>query len=192
MANDIKEKQENLLSLINELVKREAQIRAEFQIGDKFKFIRERLLSLQIQVEENLKCVTAEVEKQTSQVAEGEALVFVYLYNANGLIFNSWQKMLSPAVLYEYSVNRPIYQERAHIEAFIRNKPNRAQHAYLVMVVKSQEILPAKEDAVSADSNGNPLIKIQEGSLRIEKLVAFIHNEHEYTIGPDGALVRKI
>lgn len=192
MSNDLKEQQENLLSLVRELVERDKGLRDKYQIGDKFKFVRDRLTVMQSQVEENLKTINTEIEEQTSTLAEDELLVFVYLYNAQGLVFKTWLKMLSPAVFYEYSVNRPIYSDKTHIDSFTRNKPNRAQHAYLSIAVKKDDILPPKDDAIVKDANGNPLLKIKEGSLRIEKLFAFTHNEHDYEMSPEGELVRKI
>src|SRR3990167_9684781 len=103
-------------------------------------------------------------------------LVYVYLFNAHGLNFSSWQKMLSPSVFYEYSVNRPIYGEKAHVEAVIRNKTNKAQHGYLTIAVK-KELISSES---SKDALGNPLIKVKEGGLKIERLICFFHHNHEY------------
>jgi hypothetical protein len=100
--------------------------------------------------------------------------------------------MLAPSVFYEYSVNRPIYADKASVEAFVRSRPNKVQHGYLTVAIKKQDILPPSPGLEpQKDQVGNPLIKIREGSLLFKKMIAFIHQGHEYTLDEAGHMVRK-
>jgi CRISPR/Cas system-associated exonuclease Cas4 (RecB family) len=187
MPKDSKELKEKLMQIVNAAVDKDNGLRAELKIGDKFRFIRERLLALQKNIDDTLKTIKTEVQENKSTLAEDEALVYVYLFNAHGIDLKSWIKMLHPSVYYEYSVNRPIYGEKSHIEAVIRNKTSRVQHGYLTVAVKKDLIL-RKGDEGFKDNLGNPLLKIKEGSLRPERLMSLTHNDHEYVLNEDGAL----
>ena len=55
-----KEDKEKLLKLVKDAIKQDESLREQFQIGDKFRFIRDRLHALLTRVEENF--VTAEEE----------------------------------------------------------------------------------------------------------------------------------
>lgn len=185
-----KSNQENLqqiLEIAKEAAQADEQLRTEHKIGDKFKFVRDRLHSVVKHVEDAMVSQQVEKEKAPDAVQPDEVLVYVYLFNVHGLNFATWQKMISPSVFYEYSVNRPIYSDKAHVEAFIRNKSNKHQHGYLVVAVKKELLL----GAAGQDAIGNPLIKIREGALKIERLIVFHHHHHEYVVDSEGEVVRK-
>jgi hypothetical protein len=186
--NDLKEK---LMTLIREAVAGDKKLREEYQMGDKFRFIADRLAALSMRVEENIAALQKKAEKITGEtLVEDETLVYVYLYNTHGLSLQSWLKMLNPSVFYEYSVNRPVYAEKKDIEAYIRTKVNKTHHGYLTVIVKKTEILPAGAE-LQKDTLGNPLIKVREGSLKAEKLISFSHNGHDYRLTESGELVKK-
>lgn len=187
MAKDSKELKEKLLRLINEAVNQDSKLRADLKIGDKFKFIRDRLLALQQHVAETMQTIKVETEENKDALAEDEQLVYVYLFNAHGIDLQSWVKMVHPSVYYEHSVNRPIYSEKSHIEAVIRNKTNRIQHGYLTIVIKKNFILK-KGDEAAKDNLGHPLLKIKEGSLKPERLISLTHNGHTYVVNETGGL----
>lgn len=186
MAKDSKELKEKLMRLINEAVNQDSTLRADLKIGDKFRFIRERLHTLKKHVEETLQTIKVEVEENKDELAADEQLVYVYLFNAHGIDLQSWVKMVHPSVYYEHSVNRPIYSEKSHIEAVIRNKANRIQHGYLTIAIKKNFIIHKGEPA--KDNIGNPLLKIKEGSLRPERLISLTHNGHTYVVNENGGL----
>jgi len=187
MANDEKDHKE-LLKLIQDAVKQDQELREKFGIGDKFRFIRDRLHALQSSMEESLRAIEQEEASHTNVVADDETVVYVYLYNAQGMIMQTWQKMVAASVFYEYSINRPIYSDKANIESFIRSKQNRQQHAYLAIAVKKHNIL-ANENI--KDPLGHPLVKVKEGSLMFNRLINFHHNNHDYTLDSAGILVKK-
>ncbi len=188
MANDNKDQKE-LLKLIQDAIKQDQELREKFEIGEKFRFIRYRLQALQSSLEDSLRALQQEEDKQTNVVSEDEVLVYVYLYNAQGVILQTWQKMVSPSVFYEYSINRPIYSDKANIESFIRSKPNRQQHAYLTIAVKKSNILPSDH---TQDPLGHPLIRVKEGGLVFNRLIDFHHNGNDYTVDASGALIKKV
>ena len=187
MSKEIEQK-EKLLELVRDAVAHDKNLREEFLIGDRFRFIRDRLEALLARVEENLTALRKQEEERKDEISENEMMVYVYLYNAQGLVFQSWQKMLNPSVFYEHSVNRPIYSDKSHIEAYIRSRPSKAQHGYITVVVNKADA-PLTETA--KDVIGNPLIKVKEGSLNLTRLISFTHNGNDYVLDEDGTLITK-
>jgi hypothetical protein len=187
-----KEQNEKLLKLLKEAVQHEATLRNQYQMGEKFRFIRDRLQALMLQVESQI----SELEKKTEQkkdiIADNEMVVYVHLFNAQGILLQTWLKMLNASVFYDHSVNRPIYIDKAHIEEFIRSKANKVQHAYLAVAVPKQARMSAEGDESLKDTMGHPLIKIKEGSLQINRLLSFTHNNHDYVLTENGSLTKKL
>jgi len=190
MPKENKEQIEALLRLIEDALGCDKALREKYKIGQKFRFIQDRLTELQRCIQEKLtELRLASGEKNQDELSEDEILICVYLYNSQGLVLKTWQNMLNPAVFYEYSVNRPIYAEKDQVEGFIRRKPNKVQHAYLTVAIKKVDMLVSNEKVV--DSVGHPVIKVREGSLRFEKLISFTHNEIDYVVGESGELIKK-
>lgn len=190
MSNGDKELKEKIQKLVLDAVQLDKELRDQYKMGDKFRFIRDRLEALRLHVEEELKALQKTIESKTDTLAEDEVLVYVYIFNSQGIVFQTWQKMVSPSVFYEYSVNRPVYTNQAHVETFIRSKANKAQHGYISIAIKKSDIILAPAETTK-DSIGNPLIKIKEGSLLFNKMFSFFHQEHEYKINAAGQLVKK-
>ena len=186
----IQDQKAKLLQLIQKAIEQDNSLREKYQIGDKFRFIRDRLSALKSRVEEGLAEVAKDSGPKTVAVGEDETLVYVYLYNAQGTTFSTWNKMVHPSVLYEYSVNRPIYLDKGQIDAAIRAKSERQQHGYLTMVVKKTDILPDVGEGAK-DPYGAPLVKVREGALQFKCLISFTHNLHEYILKESGEIVRK-
>lgn len=187
MTNNSNDKMQQLiLSIIEE----DKALREKYQIGDKFRFVRDRLATLQHKIEENLAVSAQKEEKKTDVLAEDEQLVYVYIFNSQGLSASTWQKMLHPSVFYEYSVNRPVYHDKAHVESFIRSKPSKVQHGYLTIAIKKSDVL-STEATHGKDNLGHPLLKIREGSLDFNRLHSFRYNDEDYAVKPDGQMVKK-
>src|SRR5262249_5598798 len=108
------EQREKLLQLLKDAVQRDKNLRDKYGVGEKFRFIRDRLHALLSRIEENIKGLEKKEEKKKDEISEDEIIVYVYLYNAQGMTFSTWQKMLSTSVFYEYSVNRPLYLNKAN------------------------------------------------------------------------------
>ena len=180
-----------LIGLIQEAIQRDEQLRQTHQIGEKFRFVRDRLQAVLETVQKET--VTHEKKIKPAQeikAEEDEALVYVHLYNAQGLVVRTWQSMITPKAFFDFSVNRPIYEKKNHVEDFIRSKTKKEQHGYLTVAMKKDRILPIHEEGIK-DPLGNPLIKIKEGSLRFERTAAFVHNGIMYQFNEEGELIKK-
>lgn len=191
MSNKHHEQKEKLRQLMQDMLAQDKMLRDKHQIGEKFRFVRDRLNALAARIEEALGPLEEENKETNDVLSEEDIIVYIYLYNAQGLVLKTWQKMLNPAVFYEYSVNRPIYTDKTHVDAFIRSKPNKVQHGYLAVVIKKQDILNGEGLEGAKDAIGNPLVKVKEGSLRFDRLLSFTQNGNEYTVKQDGEFEKK-
>lgn len=190
--SDKSESREKLLSILRDALKQDADLRTQLQMGDKFRFVRDKLQALLTSVEEELTILKAETEQPEVVVSEDDVNVYIYLFNSQGLDMQSWRKMVSPDVFYEYSVNRPIYSDKEHIDKFIATKPTRTQHGYLAVSIKKDMILPVDDkNKETKDAIGNVLIRVKEGALKINRVVAFVHNNIEYNVSPEGDIAKK-
>ncbi len=186
--HDIDEKLK-LIEIVRDAIKQDNDLREKYKIADKFRFVRDKLQSILDMLEQSVPVSMLEGKKAGAKIAADEVFIYVYLYNAQGLQFRTWQNLVTPKVFYEYSVNRPIYSEKNHIESLLRTKTNKAQHAYLTVAVQQSAIIKSLDENSAKDIAGNPVIKVKEGSLRFEKLVAFTHLDHEYILNEMGELV---
>ncbi len=182
--------QKKILELVRLLAQRDEELRSKYQIGDKFRFVRDRVKDLLDRLEHHLKTKQFEEEKIIISAGPDEELLYVYLFNAHGMNIKSWKNMLLPKVFLEYSVNRPIYTEKKFIEMLLRSKNNIFQHAYFTIAVKRKDIIHSSVES-SKDILGNPVVKVKEGSLRFDKLISFTHNKLEYEVTLEGELVKK-
>ncbi|MCD6040131.1 MAG: hypothetical protein K0S27_1531 [Gammaproteobacteria bacterium] len=180
-----------MFRLIQATLARDDELRNKYDMSTKFRFVRERLEAIVQQLEKEISVVTKEEDQgiEKSGVGEEEVIVYVYLFNAHGLVLSNWQKLLTPQVFYEYSVNRPIYMEESHVQLLVDSKSNKAQHAYLAVAIKKIYIIPS--ESVAKDSLGSPLIKIKEGSLSVDRLLGFNYQKQEYILNDKGELVKK-
>jgi len=184
-----REQQTKLIALVQETIHKDEELRTQYHIGEKFRFIRDRLHALLDTLEKNLQESFPEEKKSVHlEASADEVMVHVYLYNAQGLQLRSWQGMVNPKFFYDYGVNRPVYGERNHIEAMIRSKSNKLQHAYLTFTVKRDDVVVSTD---MRDSLGNPLIKLKENKLLPEKLMSFHHNDKNYILNSEGELILK-
>lgn len=190
MSTDLeRQEKQKLTELVRKAVELDNKLREEFQVGDKFRFVRDRLHALLEQLEKHLEATEVVAKVAGGTLEEDEVVVYVYLFNTQGLVLNSWLNMLTPKLFYEYSVNRPAYTEKNYIEALIRSKTNKNQHAYLSVAAKKKDIQISETE--KKDIIGNPIVKIREGGLQFDRLVAFTHMEFDYTLNEEGQLVKK-
>jgi hypothetical protein len=188
MSNDDREQKLKLIELIRDATKHDEELRKKYDIGDRFKFVRDRLHALLDQLEKHAKATEPAKPKEAGGgLSEGEAIIFIYLYNAQGILVSSWQKMLTPKLLYEYGINRPLYANYAEIDLLIRNKANKVQHGYLAVIVKKDLIVPTG----AKDAFDSPIIRVKEGALSFDRIVSFTHNDINYSLDAEGNLVKK-
>ena len=185
MTNATDQQKTLLRKIMQQALQQDAELRQKLGMGEKFKFIPERLANLAQQLEQQLADIVTDTAAITEPNAD-ETIVYVHLFNTQGAILNHWQQMLKADLFYDYSVNRPIYHDKAAIETFIRQKPNPQQHAYLAVIINKNQIIT--QAITSKDPLGQDLIKIKEGSLKLNRLVSFVHNHHQYNISEFGEL----
>lgn len=192
MLKELSQKEEGMESagIIQEALTRDEQLREKYQMGEKFRFIRDRLLKAKECLGDVSAAAVETKQGQTIKIEEDEMLVYVHLYNAQGMSIRTWQSLITAKALFDFSVNRSIYREKQHIDSFIQAKTNKVQHGYLTIVVKKSCIHSTPESELK-DAMGNMLAKIKEGSLRYEKLVSFTHNNQDYVTNEKGELVKK-
>lgn len=192
MTNDDQKDQDlKILEMVREVVKYDEELRKQHNVGDKFRFVRDRLHVLLAHLEQQhaaAQLSTQPVKKQ--EATSDDTTVYVYLYNAHGINLKTWQNFLMPKLFYEYSVNRPIYAERNQIEELLRTKSNKVQHAYLAVTIKQADLLQTNGNAMK-DAVGNTLIRVKEGALRFDQMLSFTHNGNEYTVNEKGELIKK-
>ena len=178
MSTDEKEHEKKLVELIRDTVERDILLRKKYDIVDKFRFVRDRLNSLLEQLETHVETVrTTEEKKATPAKSDDEIFAYVYLYNSQGLTLQTWINMLTPKLFYEYSVNRPIYLDKYHIESLIKSKANRVQHAFLTVAIKQNDLI--NNENAPKDAMGNTVMKVREGSLKFERFIAMTHNDQD-------------
>ena len=173
-----------VLELIQKTIEQEIALREKYEVGDKFRFVRERLKQIQTQLESELHIVQKEEKSPHKKLEPGEVPVYVYLYNAKGLQLSTWINLLTPKVFYEYSINRPIYTELSYIHALLKTKTNKQQHAYLTVAMKPEDILPSTQK----DMNDNPIVKVRENSLRFDRFISFTHMGQSYFLTQENEL----
>lgn len=187
MHRSEQEKKQRLMQLVRDAIAKDQALRDQYGIGDKFRFIREKLKALLTFVDAEMAIMQLE-ERKELVVHEDEQVIYVYLFNSMGVSLSSWRKMVHASVFYEYSINRPLYLQKSQIDSLIRGRSNRLQHAYLSVIVKKSDVL---ENQASKDSAGNSLVKVREGSLQRSKLLSFTHGDHVYMVTDEGDFVRK-
>lgn len=179
---DDKEKAREFYQAVEELVKQERVLRETLGIGERYKAVASRIDALFKYMHQvvNLPQQEEAPKRASPALSENERYVFVYLFNAKGKVLARWEAMLSPRSLFEYSVNRPIYSERKHVETYIRSRSDSEEHAFLMMKVAQSDVLQDADSAEKRDSLGAPLLKLKEGALKEQGLVYFFHNSGCY------------
>ena len=190
MANE-DDQHTKFIQVIRDLVKQDNELREKYSVGEKFRFVKERLVGLLTHLEKNQSIAKTEEMKKNVEITADDVVVFVYLFNSQGNLLKNWGSMLTSKVFYEHSVNRPIYTDKSQIEMLVRSKPNKLHHAYISVSVKRSDILTSPANVGLKDVQGNPLIKVKEGSLLFNRMVAFTHNDTDYSVEESGDIVRK-
>lgn len=171
---------QDLLKDVEELIAKEKEYREKNKIGDRFQAIPRQLQEIKQYIEENSQELNSndEAVSQEGVYDQQKTVVYIYLYNAHGKQISRWSNMLSPHQLQEYSVNRPVYQNKADVEAMIKTKSNIEEHAYLTVEVSKAAIEaynPPRKDAL-----GHELLRLKDRSLSINNLKSLTHKHHAY------------
>lgn len=176
MPSNEHEKQ-HLLQIVRNAVAHDKELREKFGVGEKFRFIKDRLQSLLDEIEKHVNVEKEDKDRQSRKISADEMPVYVYLYNAQGVVLNTWANLLTPKLFYEYGINRPIYAEKKYVETIIRNKSNPVQHAYLTIIIRKDAVLASEPQF---DALQQPFLKLKEGALIFENLLSFTHGLQDY------------
>jgi hypothetical protein len=186
--------QAKLIQAIRDLIKREAEIREECGVGENLRVVRNTLNALLKNLEDHTDLIIVSDEPANPaggadiKVGEKQALVYLYLFNAKGLQLAPWGTMLAERLLYEYSVNRPVYAEKKQVTAFIGSKPHPGRHAFLTFKIAEDCIVSGSKS--NSDSIGQPLLNLKEGAFCFDNLVEFTLQGRNYAY-TKGRLVLK-
>lgn len=176
---------EKIIGLVRSAIDYDKELRQQYKIDDKFRFVKEQLAQLLEELESQFKSTEVIIEKPKETAAD-EITIYIYLFNVHGMNVRSWINMLSQKQFNEYVFNRPIYTDKKSIETLIRSKANKVQHAYLTLALKNEHLI--KSDNAPLDSLGNSLAKVKEGSLRFENFISLTHNDITYRLNEEGEL----
>lgn len=185
---------DKVLALLCALVEEEKQLRAKYEIGVRFNVVRTQLQSVLDAFEKEREEEVNEKAQQAlpeNEYTADETLVYVYLFNAQGDVLKSWQKLLSPGAMFEHSVNRPIYSVLSSVEAMLREKPNAENHAYIVVAIKKSDILESDSETTLKDQYGHPLLRLRQGALKTEDIKSFVHLHDDFQVSSEGVILER-
>lgn len=105
--------------------------------------------------------------------------VYISLYQFQGNNLSIWQNMLK--ALPKYSINRPIYNNEENARKFIRSKPDIHRHAYVIVAIKKDSIMPINSQL--KDNFDSQLLTLKEDAIQTENILAFVHaNKRIYAL----------
>lgn len=172
-----------LTECAQEIVKIEEHLRKDNHIGARYSVIASQVKNT-ITAIEALQAVetTSTEEAANSELNPDQQYIYLHLFNTLGGKLVSWQQMLNPKSMIDHSVNRPIYNEAAHVEELIRAKSDNDLHAYLKIIVDREAILMSAQQSVLKDNLGHPLLRLKHGAIKMENIVSFHHKGKIYQL----------
>lgn len=185
---------EKLKVLLEEALERDKALREQFKAGDKLDIVPKKLQSILSEVENNLvkiTAITSQKIKRRDAIAEDDVIVYVYLFNGNGVELSSWHSMFTKDALFAYSVNRPIYLKKEHIDNLLQSRLPLENNAALAVAVKKTDVIVQEEAAFALDPLEQPLIRVREGAFSRNKIQYFQHNRQQYRVDERGKLIVK-
>ena len=124
-----------------------------------------------------------------SVLQEDEKLLFISLFQSQGLDLRKWEAQLNS--IDRYLLGRPIYFEEADVARAIRIKAIQTAEAYCSMVIKKAWILNDLLRPPRLDRNGRPLVNVKPGQIRSEYIREFVHQGDRYYFVNGKLLLRE-
>jgi intracellular multiplication protein IcmQ len=118
---------------------------------------------------------------------ENEVEVYVSLFQSDGYNINKWAMQLRS--LDRYVIGRPVYQNENDVESRIRLRNAGVNEAYVVVVVKKNDIQSDRFAAAIKDQFNHPLLTLKETALKSGRIIAFVHQKIRYHF-VDGQLLK--
>lgn len=109
---------------------------------------------------------------------QGYQKVYISLYQADGERIESWAMAIKS--LAEHCVGRPVYRHVEHVQQLLRVKHSRSE-GYVVIWVRDLDILPPNAGLRACDRFGNELLNLRAGSIQIENIIEFVHDDKVYS-----------
>lgn len=157
------------------------------------KAIGQRLVRLRSGFKQKMDEVYGGGQTTTSNLAnrialrQGQHLVYVSLYSADGGNLNTWERIVYN--LSSQGITRPIYSGEGEIKAMMRSKVNLKNEAYVTVYVPKDDILTPHPDKVPRDKLGHVLLTLKDRALKLDNLVQFFHESGIYHY-QHGRLIR--
>ncbi|TLY47230.1 MAG: Dot/Icm secretion system protein IcmQ [Gammaproteobacteria bacterium] len=106
--------------------------------------------------------------------------VYIALYQSQGGNMSKWQEVVVSLV--NYIMGRPIYSNETDVQAAIRLNDRKLNHAYVVVKVPNDAILPGTTDLVRTDREGRKLISLREAAIQLKNIIRLVHASGEYKL----------
>ncbi len=119
--------------------------------------------------------------------SEDETEVYISLFQSDGYNINKWAMQLRS--LDRYVVGRPVYKNQTDIEKRIRLRNAVGNEAYVVVVVKKNDVQLDQSTASLKDQFDHPLLLLKETALKNGRMNAFVHQGMRYYF-VDGQLLK--
>ncbi len=125
----------------------------------------------------------AQTEKDRFALKEGQQVVFVSIYNAQGSDMNHWERII--ANLSTQSVSRPTYSTDNAAREMIRSKSNVLNEAYVSVHINKSDIRTPPDGKAPRDRLGNILLLLKENAITKQNIRKFYHKSgvYEYKSG---------
>jgi intracellular multiplication protein IcmQ len=115
----------------------------------------------------------------------GYELVYIAIYQTDGEFLEKWVNPIK--TLTGHSVSRPVYQAEEHVSELIRAKRSR-NDAYIAVWVKPTDIMNRQN--VVKDRLGHPVLTLKDGSVKLENIVEFIHDNRRFMFKENELVVK--
>lgn len=119
--------------------------------------------------------------------SENEVEVYVSLFQSDGYNINKWAMQLRS--LDRYVIGRPVYQNENDVENRIRLRNAGVNEAYVVVLVKKNDVQSDRFAAPLKDQFDHPLLTLKETALKNGRIIAFVHQKIRYHF-VDGQLLK--
>ena len=130
--------------------------------------------------------VSASVE--TSIVNAGKTQLFISIYQAQGRDIKRWELLLRS--LSTFYLGRPVYDDIAKAQAWVRSKSDPSTEAFVEVWVNSSAI-SENPTYKRVDKLGQDLVNLSPGILKKEDIICFYHLNKCYDFKDNILIIRK-
>lgn len=117
-----------------------------------------------------------EIANAISKQEQGYQKVYIAIYQAQGDRLAGWTNAVSK--LSDYYISRPAYQIEDHVREMVNAKRSR-NDAYVAVWVRQEDILGTNK---TQDRWGHELLTLREGSVKVENIIEFVHDNYRYSL----------